>query len=324
MQPLTKFIPSLTGKLGIVSIGGPVPPAREKLALNTLSRLNLENIQEYSCSKFYADYKFGFSNGSAEMRVAAIKRMLEDQSIGCLLAARGATGSLEIIKKIPYDLWRKNPKLLIGNSDVTSILIQLPSKCGIPSIHGATLGSAFADYYDSPDAKISVDSLLSMITDVNYRIQLKSTSIIRDSSPIEGYLLAGNLTMLVSLLGTEFDIDYENSILIIEEVGEAPYRVQRMLDQLFLAGKFEKLCGLCFGRFSQTRGGDLRPAHGPSIDQVISDFCASRLKDFNFPILTGLDVGHWGINLPVPLGCKAEIRDGVVYQLQSPLEIDGE
>ncbi len=320
MQPLKKFVPTFTGKFGIVSTGGPVPPARESLALDLLVKLNYQYLQDYSCSKYYADYTFGFSNGSPQMRISAIERMLNDTSIGCLLAARGATGSLEILKNLPYGLWKENPKLLIGNSDVTSILLQMVSKCGIPAIHGATLGSAFADYDNSVEAKISVDSLISMITDRDYRIKFDSKSILKESAVSEGFLLAGNLTMLAALLGTEFDIDYQDAILIIEEVGEAPYRVQRLLDQLYLAGKFDRLKGLCFGRFSKPNSANSNGDRGPSMEEVIGQFCNSRLAPFTFPILTGLEVGHWGTNLPVPIGCKAEIRDGVVYQLQSPLE----
>lgn len=305
----------LNKNFGVISIGGPVPPDREILALNNLKTIGYEVYQPYSCSKYYADYTHDFSNGSAEERLKGMEAVISSSDIDCVLAARGATGSFDIISKIPFEDWGKSKKIFIGNSDVTSILVQMPERAKLASIHGATFGSSFADYNLNQEAKESVDALLNMLTDSNFRMEYQAQKKYDNHISQEGVLLAGNLTMLVSLLGTPFDVSYENKILVLEEVGEAPYRVKRLLDQLYLAGKFNSLKGLCFGRFAKCES-----PNGPSINDVIEKFINYKIQKRTYPVLSGIEVGHWGKNLPVPIGCKAIIDNLVLKQLSSPID----
>ena len=303
----------LVKKLAVVSTGGPVPPDREALALKNSEELGLKIYQSYSCSKYYADYTNDFSNGSPDQRLVSIKEVLEDDTIDCILASRGATGSFDIISNFPFELFSKKRKLLIGNSDVTSILVQMPERANLCAIHGPTFGSSFADYQQDASAKESVDQLLLMIGDPAHRFTYCG-DIYKSGQEDEGQLICGNLTMLVSILGTPYDVSYENKILVLEEVGEAPYRVKRLLEQLYFANKFSKLKGVCFGRFSKCCS-----PNGPSVDDVIKAFCNLKLQKYNFPILINLEVGHWGKNLPIPIGCMAKISGNSLIQLESPI-----
>jgi muramoyltetrapeptide carboxypeptidase len=308
-------IKSLKNRFGIISTGGPLPKAREELAMQNITSLGFSQFQTLSSSEFYGNYSYGFANGSPQMRLHAINLILENEEVDCLLAGRGATGSLEIISALPFDKWAKSKKTLIGDSDVTSILVQLAFKYNLPAIHGSTFGASFADYYLKQEAKESVDCLIKMLTDKNYRQEYSFTKISNFKSEVIGKVICGNLTMLCSLLGTPYDIDYSDKILILEEVGEAPYRVQRMLFQLFHAGKFKNIKGLCFGRLTKCES-----TNGPDVIKIIETFF-SDLKIFDFPLVLGLEIGHWGKNLPVPLGCNVKITEKSVLQIESPLEI---
>ncbi len=128
----------------------------------------------------------------------------------------------------------------------------------------------------------------------------------------QGPLLAGNLSVLTTLLGTPWDVDYSGAVLVVEEVGESPFRVERSLKHLALAGKFDSLAALVFGRFSRCEA-----AHGPAVDEVIerfAQFCPAK-----FPVVSGLPVGHWGENQPLPLGCAAEVVNDCFRLLESPV-----
>jgi muramoyltetrapeptide carboxypeptidase len=304
----------LTKGIGIISTGGPLSKERTDKAYSTLKSLQIPFRAPYEPYKYYADYSHGFTNGSSIERLSAINQALEDPSLDMLLAARGVTGSLDILPEFPFDSMRKERKLLIGQSDVTSLLVQTPFRSGIPSIHGPTLGAEFADYYDSDDAKKSIDTLIKLISDPHFTYSIKGTSAISIKGK-EGRLIAGNLTMLTSLMGTPWDIDYSESILILEEVGEAPYRVQRLLTQLLLGGKLDSLSGLCFGRFAKCNA-----SAGPDVLTIIDQFIDLKLKHKGFPILKNIPVGHWGKSLPIPIGCRALINDEVLCIVESPID----
>ena len=123
-----------------------------------------------------------------------------------------------------------------------------------------------------------------------------------------------NLTMLLTLLGTPWDFDYQGAVLVLEDVGEAPYRVHRALTQLKLAGKFDKLGAIVFGRFAKCIA-----AQGPSVEDVFSLFARDIVGNAKFPIVSGLEVGHWGTNVPLALGCLAEVDGARFTVCESPI-----
>jgi muramoyltetrapeptide carboxypeptidase len=303
----------LSKGFGIISPGGPLSEERTRLGYQTISALGFTFSSPLEPFAYYADYTHEFTNGSAEERILSIKNALSDTSNEVLLASRGVTGSLEIISDFPFELLAAQKKLIIGQSDITSFLVQTPFRSGLPSIHGPTLGAEFADYHSSEDAKESVDLLIEMISNPDFSYSIPGETL-KKGTPSEGRLLAGNLTTLVSLLGTPFDIDYTNCILILEEVGEAPYRIKRMLFQLYLAGKLGSLAGLCFGRFAKCAS-----QNGPDTESVISTFVTMHLSDKHYPVLREIPVGHWGKSVPIPIGCNALIKDDLLCILESPV-----
>lgn len=310
---MTNKARKLNSSIGIMTPGGPLSKDRTDTAYSTIKSLNYSYFAPIEPYKYYADYTNEFTNGSSIERLQAINYLIDSKDSDVLLAARGVTGSLEIISNFPFDKLALGRKLLIGQSDCTSLLVQTPFRSKIPSIHGPTLGAEFADYFTSEDAKESVDTLISLISDPEFRLNLKG-SILKNGHSKEGMLIAGNLSTLIHLLGTKFDIDYSNCILVLEDVGEPPYKIKRMLNHLLLCGKFDKLRGLCFGRFSKCIS-----KHGPDVASVISRFIKENLARFDFPVLLDLPIGHWGKNMPLPIGCNALIKNDLLCILESPI-----
>ncbi len=304
----------LSKTFGIVTPGGPLSKERTELGYQNIRSLGYTLQAPLEPYAYYADYTYEFTNGSRKERLTSIEQAINNPEVDVLLAARGVTGSLEIISDFPFKVLGTQKKLLIGQSDVSSFLIQTPFRSGIPSIHGPTLGAEFADYTNSGDAKDSIDTLIKLISDPDFRLDIPGRSVKKGHS-LQGRLLAGNLTTLVSLLGTPYDVDYSNCILLLEEVGEAPYKIKRMLFQLLLAGKLDALSGLCFGRFAKCES-----PNGPDVDSVMDKFISDTLSPFPYPVLKELPVGHWGKSLPIPIGCMALIKDDLLCILESPIE----
>lgn len=298
------------GCIGVLTSGSPLSPERYRLGEAELRARGFTIKCPVDPSSAYGDSRFGFAAASASDRVRGLYELLQDRSVSVILAARGAYGALDILPRLDLEQLRASGKLLVGCSDVTVLLVQA-LRAGIPAIHGPTLGSSFADSASDVDARASVDALLAMLSDPGYRFEQDVQSL--RPGEARGPVLAGNLTMFLTLLGTPWDVDYSGSLLVLEEVGEAPYRIHRALTQLRLAGKLDRLAGVVFGRFAKCEA-----KNGPTTDDVLR-IAAADIFPGSYPISMGLEVGHWGRNMPLALGCGAELIAGKFRTVESPL-----
>jgi len=299
--------------LGIIVTSSPLSRERSDLGLKNLISLGLSYSFNLSPYKYYADYTHGFANGSVDERIASIEFALDNKEVQCLLSSRGGTGALELLPSLPMEKIAKERKIIIGQSDLTAILLQVVCRAQVPAIFGPTLGADFANFNESEDARKSVTVLINVLTDPAYRISIEGESL-SDSLEAEGMLLGGNLSMLLSLLGTPYDVPYDDAVLVVEEVGESPHKIDRMLTQLLLSGKLNKIKAICFGRFSKCES-----KVGPSVDHVLKMF-HERLKSINpCPVVKNLPFGHWGISTPLPLGLRAGVKKNVLFTLESPI-----
>ncbi|MFN8389763.1 MAG: LD-carboxypeptidase [Bdellovibrionota bacterium] len=311
---LRKAIPLKSGdRIGLVATGSPLSSERLNLGVSTLEMLGFKPVLPFDPSKFYGRTDHGFAAESAAERSRAVASLLADHEVKALLAVRGAYGSLDVLPLLDFQAAARAKKLLIGCSDITALLAQWMDKASLAAIHGATLGSSFADYATDGAAKESVDLLIRMITEPDFRLSAPVQALRAGNS--RGALFAGNLTMLLTLLGTPWDVDYTDRILVVEDVGESPYRIHRAFVQLKLAGKLDRLRGLVFGRFAKCEA-----KHGPGIDDVFQMVAKELLNGTTYPIVKGLEAGHWGKNIPLPLGIEAEIDGETFRVLNSPIE----
>ncbi len=261
-----------------------------------------------------------FASDNAENRARAFNELVSDPEVRALFCARGGFGSQELLPLLDFKAIVSARKPLVGFSDLTALLAAVTFSGSLPAglvtVHGACVGVEFADSGAGNDSQQSVDALLNLLAqEAQHSWSFKELRAPLPGSVKEGEIIAGNLTMLVGLLGTPWDFDYSGKFLLLEEINEAPYRVHRMLTQLKLAGKLESLAGLIFGRFSRCEA-----VNSVSIDDYLKESVGLIFSSTSFPIGMSLSFGHEGLNLPLPLGCRAAWRGQELVLTESPVE----
>ena len=245
--------------------------------------------------------------GSDADRAEELTQAITDQSVHAIIALRGGYGCARIIPLLDERVIRENCKIFIGFSDLTTLHL-LFNKCGWVTFHGPMAANRAL-------AEISAECekhLFSLLTDHDYRPafqlpQLESWS----SGAAEGILTGGCLSIITASLGTPYEIQTEGKILFLEDTGEQPYRVDRMITHLRLAGKLDSAAGLLLGNFS-----DCSPSSG---DYSIEDILRDVLSGLNIPILANFPAGHIRDNWTLPLGVKARIdADARLLQFIEP------
>ena len=302
------------GCIGVVPPGSPLSPERFAAGIAEIERRGFSVRCPLDPSEFYGRYDHGFASASPQARADALMALVADDEVDTILAVRGAYGTLDILPLLDYERIGAARKIITGCSDVTALLLQCAARSKIPAIHGPTLGSSFADSSAQAEAKESVDALIAVLQDPDYRVE-QTCAVLRPGSA-RGPVIAGNLTMLITLLGTPWDVDYSGAILVIEDVGEAPYRIHRAMVQLKLAGKLSSLGGLVFGRFARCSA-----AQGPTVEEVFQMVVRDMVEGTDYPVFAGLESGHYGKNVPLSIGCDAKLEDGVFMCIESPLEL---
>lgn len=277
--------------VALVSPAGPVDVAKVDAAVEILKGWGLRpRVYPHALGRhsFYA--------GTDEDRVADLNHALADPEIRAVLCNRGGYGLQRIVSRLDMDAVRRDPKLVTGFSDVTALHGALWSQARLATIHGPVAtqlgrGGLFA----SGMRQVLMSAEPVVLTPHNG----VPTLGVRTGGRAEGILLGGNLSLLSSSVGTPFMPDLKGAILLIEEVGEAPYRVDRMLTHLLNCGILGRLAGIVLGDFSVpgNSSGAITPA----------DVLNERLGGLGIPVLGGLPVGHGELNEAVPLGTHATL-----------------
>lgn len=283
-------------RIGIVAPAGPVDPEPLEAGINVIRRYGFEVIPAPHLYK-----RTGFFAGTDRERAADLLAMLEDPSIHAVLCARGGYGSQRLLPLLSGAIPTMAPKLFVGYSDITA-LHALLQRSGWITWHGPMPG----EWSRLRDGGASVDALFAALTgrfgsegEVPVT-QFQGLKTLLDGLA-RGRLVGGNLSVVAALLGSEYEVQTEGAILFLEEVGEAPYRIDRMLSSLELAGKLQKVNGVLLGAFT-----GCEPAPGSpnvSAEQVLRSYFLPR----GIPVLAGYPAGHGSWNMPLPLGCRVEL-----------------
>ena len=228
--------------------------------------------------------------GPDKHRAKHLNSLFARDEIRAIICARGGFGCLRVLPYLDYDLIRENTKLLIGFSDVTALLTTLTAQCGLAGIHGPVVTSlGFAD----DESKARYKKVL--YGEGSADIESLGPVVIK-SGKASGVLTGGNLATLCHLVGTEFAPDFSDKIVLLEDVNEAPYRIDRMLTQMRMASCFEGVAGIVLGSFHDC-------GEEEEIIKVIEDV----FEDFEGPILGGFSIGHGASNLAIPVGVNVEL-----------------
>ena len=271
-------------QIRIVSPSGNIEPKYIVGAKKTLSSWGL-NVTE---GKF-ARTKYGRFAGTEAQRIADLQEALDDPSVNAILCSRGGYGVAQIIDKLDFSTFAKSPKWLIGFSDIT-ILHNAISNLGIASIHGIMAKHLTQFPADSIHVQKCREILFGqMPTYVVPKHRLNKVGI------AQGKLIGGNLSVLIGLRGSQFDLDYKNNILFIEDIAERPYHIDRLMQNLRFSGALAQLSGLVVGQFSDC---DEDPLMKKSVAQII----ASAVSEYDYPVCFNFPAGHVDNNFPLKLG----------------------
>lgn len=243
------------------------------------------------------DQTFGYLAGSDDLRAADINTMFTSPDIDGIFCLRGGYGTMRLLELLDYDKIRANPKVFVGYSDITALHISIRQKTGLVTFHGPMVGSdmgkGLTDYtWDYLSRAIMVSAPLGSI--LNPADSLPASFIAQGEA--RGQLTGGNLSLITATLGTPYEIDTREKILCLEEVAEAPYRIDRMLTQLLLAGKLQDTAGIVFDVCANCEL-ELEPPDF-TVEEVLQD----RLGNLQKPVLYHLHFGHTTDKATLPLG----------------------
>lgn len=250
--------------------------------------------------------------GSDRQRLDDLHWAFADPDVKAVFCTRGGYGSPRLLDSVDYDLIGNNPKIFVGFSDITALQTAILAKCGLISFSGPMVS---VDFADDPDP-FSEQLFWSMITGSlpsKAEIPLGGRTLVPGVA--SGRLVGGTLSLLTGILGTIYSPDYSDAILFTEDIGEEPYRVDRMLNQMRLAGILERSAALMFGSFS---GVDATKVNTPWRDYagVISEYAAVA----GVPVAIDISYGHTARKLTMPVGLPATISfgDNVVLSFSVP------
>ncbi|GAA4016431.1 LD-carboxypeptidase [Sphingomonas swuensis] len=264
--------------------------------------------------------RFGYLAGKDRDRASDLNAMFADESVRAIFAVRGGWGSARILPFLDWNLIRRNPKLLIGFSDITALHMAIATRAGFPTIHGPNAGSSWGKLSYAAFRELAFDGALPTYRnppgDDDRLVQKKWRTRTIRAGKASGRLLGGNLTVLSSLVGTPYLPDFTGAILFIEDVDEAEYRIDRMLTQLGLAGILGKLAGVVFGQCTECQG------EGPSYGGfTLGEVLRQHIEPLGIPAYQGALFGHIDDQFSLPVGCRAEIdaEQGTIRLVESPV-----
>ncbi|MCH2224787.1 MAG: LD-carboxypeptidase [Crocinitomicaceae bacterium] len=240
----------------------------------------------------------GYLAGSDKIRAQELMDMFKDSSIKGILTMRGGWGCARILDLLDYDLISTNPKVIMGFSDITSLINAIHIKTGLVTYHGPCGYSSWGGFSTKQVINCLVKGQPYVMTNpADCMEKLKTWS----KGKAKGKLIGGNLTVISSMVGTSFEPLWKDKILFLEEIKEEPYRIDRMLWQLKQAGVFELISGLVIGSFRKCNPEE--PEKSFSLDDVFEQHFSS----LSIPVYQGASFGHITHKFTLPIGVEAEI-----------------
>jgi muramoyltetrapeptide carboxypeptidase len=262
----------------------------------------------------HATERYGYLAGPDEVRAADVNALFADPSIAALMPIHGGWGSARILPYLDYDTIRANPKVLVGFSDITALLLGIHSQTGLITFHGPHGITSWREGQVDPLRRVVINGealtytnpLLGEDQDRLMRVRGRVQTITPGQA--SGTLIGGNLSVIAGIVGSPYMPNTEGAILFLEDIGEAPYRVDRMLTQLKLAGILDNLAGFIFGQCTNCGPGETYGSLTP--EQILED----HIKPLGIPAWSGAWIGHvepiW--TLPIGGGVTVDAGTGAI------------
>lgn len=276
---------------------GIVSPAR-KISRHQLEPA-IEILEAWGLKPVLAEHLFSGNHsylaGTDRERCGDFQSMVNNKNIKAIFCSRGGYGSTRIIEDIDFGPMLEQPKWVIGFSDVTAFHLRL-SLLGVASIHGT-----MPIFFGRPETQPSIESIRSILFEGRCKIEVPPVQFNR-AGQASGMVIGGNLSLIVDALNTSSDPDTEGKILIIEEVDEYFYKLDRMFTQLRRAGKLQHLAGLVIGHMTDIKNSDLD--FGETVEQIVTH----SVRDYEYPVAFSFPTGHQDPNLAWVNGVEATLE----------------
>ena len=289
------------GKIGVVAPAGSVD--QEALAAGAAAIRNKGFEVEFSPAVYEGK---GYLAGDAGTRAGDLLSFFCRSDIDAIFCARGGFGSIQLLPHLSAEL-RKYPKIFAGYSDITVLLNWLLQNCEMVTFHAPMVGMDLARGL----TERSEEQLWETLSGEKKNWEINLGEIIRPGKS-EAVMMGGCLSMLVTTLATPYEINTAGKLLFLEDVGEKPYRIERMLTHLKMAGKLDGLAGVVLGDFTECEGDGPR-----DVRQVVGEIFAAA----SYPVVMGLTAGHGAENLTLPFGVKMVLdgNNGTLALNESPV-----
>jgi muramoyltetrapeptide carboxypeptidase len=271
--------------VGIVAPAGPFDPTKFMKGKAVLESMGFKTFFDEGIFR-----KHGFLAGTDVQRADQVNRLFADSDVQAVVCARGGYGSMRILPFLDLKIIQNNPKIFVGFSDISVLLSVLHTRCSLVTFHGPVVTTL------ANTAEETIAAMRRVMTS-NIILELKpEKGIVIKPGVSSGFVVGGNLTTLCHLVGTPYTPRFNGKILFLEDQGEAPYRIDRMLTQMKLAACFEGIKGLFLGSFEACGKLD-------EIFRIVQEV----FKDVNIPILSGFEIGHARVNITIPIGLRATL-----------------
>lgn len=237
--------------------------------------------------------------GTDEERAEEINSFFADKNIDAIICMRGGYGSNRLIELLDFEIIKRNSKIFVGYSDITTLHIALNEKANLITFHGPMAVSNFTGNYN----RDTYENFIEILSNSKYEQSIKNITKelkVLNEGRAKGKLVGGNLATLIATLGTEYDLDYNGKILFLEEIGEKTYKIDRFLNQLKKHGVFEKIEGLVLGDFKNC-------IQDSEKDMTLLEVFQNYFKELKKPVIYNFESGHSEPMLTLPLGAICEI-----------------
>jgi len=296
-KKMKKFSPG--DKIGLITPASFVEPDRIETAQQQVMDLGFTPVLGK-----YLDQRYGYLAGSDTQRLEDLHDMYRNSKVKAIWCIRGGYGCTRLLPYVDYDLIKRNPKPLIGYSDITALHVAIHQECGQITFHGPNASPVMNDY--------SMDYFRHVFLEEKSSLPIKNTEdyaasnydevvVIRPGSA-QGRLVGGNLSLLAAMCGTPWQLRAKKKIVYLEDIGEDTYRIDRMLTQLIQSGSLENARGLLLGQFKNCH--PKNPEKSLSLNECLKD----RLVPLGIPAVFGMSFGHIKHQFTLPFGAEARME----------------
>jgi muramoyltetrapeptide carboxypeptidase len=245
--------------------------------------------------------RYGYLSSTDDERADDLNEMFADEKVKAIICVRGGYGTPRLLDKVDYNLIKKKPKIFVGYSDITALQLAIFKKTGLVTFSGPMLA---VDIYSNFDS-FAEDFFWRILTSRERKLEIKNPNGVElntlKSGKATGTLLGGNLSLIASIMGTKYQPSFNDSVLVIEDIGEEPYRIDRYLSQLKNSGVLYKINACILGQFTDCAPKE--PEKSLTLEQIFNDY----LGNLKIPVISNLSYGHIPQKLTLPLGARVRV-----------------